>query len=263
MKTPSLLLAVLTFGVVTASAQTPAPAPAPAAPSTSWTLTPAFVSQYMFRGARLGGPSFQPAIEYGANNLVLGLWSNFPVADKVDGQSDPEFDIYGSYKFVVNDSFSVQPGFTVYAYPDAEESNGFYKSTFEPNIAFNFSASGVNITPKFYYDTVLKGPTAEINLGYSIPLKEMGTSLDLAGTYGTFMWKAFAENTSPDIKNWGDYLVVGASMPFQINPTNKITLGVAYHKGSNNYLKQGSAPRSENSAAVGRGVVSIAWAIAF
>src|SRR5688572_8789027 len=89
MKTPSLLLAVLTFGVVTASAQTPAPAPAPAAPSTSWTLTPAFVSQYMFRGARLGGPSFQPAIEYGANNLVLGLWSNFPIADKVDGQSDP------------------------------------------------------------------------------------------------------------------------------------------------------------------------------
>ncbi|HUR58741.1 MAG TPA: TorF family putative porin [Opitutaceae bacterium] len=269
MKTSSLLLAVLTFGAATVGAQTPTPSPqpaptaAPSAPSTTWTLTPFFASQYMFRGARLGGPSFQPAIEYGANNIVLGVWSNFPIAKKVVGQSDPEIDPYGSYKIVVNDSFSVQPGFTLYTYPNAKKGNGYYKSTFEPNIAFNLSASGVTITPKLYYDTVLKGATAELNLGYSIPLKDVGTSLDLAGTYGTFKWKAFAENTSPDIKNWGDYYLVGASMPFQINATNKLTVGLAYTKGSNNFLKQGSAPRSENSAAVGRGVATVAWAISF
>ena len=56
------LLSALTLGSLSLSAQT---APAPAAPSVAVTVTPSFASQYMFRGQRLGGASFQPTVELG------------------------------------------------------------------------------------------------------------------------------------------------------------------------------------------------------
>src|SRR5687768_13486680 len=55
-----------------------APTPAPAAPSVTVTATGSLVSQYMFRGLRLSDGGFQPAVEVGAGNLVLGAWGNFP-----------------------------------------------------------------------------------------------------------------------------------------------------------------------------------------
>ena len=154
------------------AAAAPAPAAAPAS-AVSVVVTPAFVSQYMFRGVRLGGPSFEPAVEVDSGNLALGVWSNFPIKDKVPGQSDPEIDPYGSYKVTINDSLSVAPGFTWYNYPNADTSNGFFKSTFEPNIALNCTAGGVTFTPKLYYDLVLKGPTYELTVTYTTPLKEI------------------------------------------------------------------------------------------
>ena len=252
---------------VSLSAQTPVPAPAPAPAaeaSGSWVLTPAFASQYMFRGARLGGPSFQPAIEYDQGALALGVWSNFPLKDKVDGQSDPEFDIYGSYTMeIVKDTLSVVPGFTWYTYPNAKTANGFYKDTFEPSIAVNYTAGPVKFTPKLYYDVILKGPTAELTAAFTVPLAEAGTELDFTGTIGTFKWTSFAPDTSPDIKNWGDYYLVGVAAPFQVTKTGKFTVGIAYTKGSNNFLKQGTDGKVPNSAAVGRGVLTLSYAITF
>src|ERR1041385_3302680 len=128
MKTKLLLVLVtaLTTGIGSRAQTTPAAAPPPT-PSSSWLIQPSFVSQYMFRGTRLGGPSFQPTIEFDSGNLALGVWSNWPIKDKVAGQSDPEIDPYGSYKLVVNDTFNVQPGFTFYTYVNANKNNGFYK----------------------------------------------------------------------------------------------------------------------------------------
>ena len=73
-----------------------------AASGGSVTASPEFVSQYMFRGERLGGPSFQPTLEFDAGDLALGLWANLPLASKVPGQSDPEIDPYVSYKAFKN-----------------------------------------------------------------------------------------------------------------------------------------------------------------
>ncbi len=266
-KIASLLLSALTIGALSASAQTPA-APAPAAdaaPSSSWTFTPSFASQYMFRGARLGGPSFEPSIEFDSGSLALGVWSNFPIADKVDGQSDPEFDIYGSYSIeVVKDTLSWVPGFTIYTYPNAKKANGFYTATFEPNLAINYSVAGWKFTPKIYYDVVLKGPTLELTAAYTVPLKDLDTELDFTGTAGTFKWTSAAADTSPDVKNWGNYYLIGVSAPFQIvKDTQKLVVGVAYTKGSDNFIKQGSFAKVANSAAVGRGVVTISYAITF
>lgn len=229
----------------------------------SGSITPAVVSQYMFRGVRLGGPSFQPAVEVDSGNFAFGVWMNFPITDKVPGQSDPEIDPYGSYTLKLNDTVSVVPGFTWYTYPNADTNNGFYKSTFEPNIAVNLTAGGVTFTPKFYYDVVLKGPTYELTVAYTVPLKELGTELDLSVTAGTFIIRDVAKGANPSVKNWGDYYQVGVSMPFALTKTSSLTLGLAYAKGSGNYVKQGGMPKDENTAAVGRGVVTVSYSYSF
>ena len=259
-----LSCAALTLGALTASGQTatatPAPAPAPeAAPTSSWVVTAPFVSQYMFRGVRLGGPSFEPSVEFDSGNLALGVWTNFPISDKVVGQSDPEIDPYGSYTFTINDASSLALGFTWYNYPAADESNGFYKSTFEPSVAFNYTVAGIKFTPKIYYDMVLKGPTYELNAAFALPLKDLGTELDFLATVGTFIWDDSIKGATPDIKNYG----VGVTAPIAISANSKILVGIAYTKGGNNYFKQSGSPKSENTAAVGRGVVTLGYTVTF
>ncbi len=247
------LVATLGAGLVPSFAQT----------APTLTLTPSVVSQYMFRGQRLGGPSFQPAVEYGDGPLTLGVWSNFPITDKVAGVSDPEFDFYGSYTYTINDAVTIVPGFTDYFYPHASTGAGFYKNTFEGNIALNYTYQGVKFTPKAYYDIVLKAYTLELSLSYAIPLKDIGSEIDLVGTYGTYKGKDFVKDSNPDTKGYGDYWLVGASMPFQVTKTSKITFGLAYTEGDNSYFKQGSAPKSVNTLAIGRAVASVSYAIGF
>ena len=177
-KTVCLIAALITGVALRADSTAPAPA-AVSAPSSSWIFTPSIASQYMFRGARLGGPSFQPSAEYDQGNLAVGVWANVPLTDKVEGQSDPEFDFYGSYTMeAIKDTLTWAPGVTIYTYPDAKKSNGFYTATFEPNIALNYTVAGWKFTPKLYYDLVLKGPTYEFTAAYVIPLKDAQKRMD-------------------------------------------------------------------------------------
>ena len=255
-------LSALAVGTQGLFAQATAPAPA-AAPAVSVTATASVVSQYMFRGQRLNGAGFQPSVELAAGDLVAGVWTNFPLEDKVPDSSDPEIDIYGSYTFKFSDALSLVPGFTSYHYPKAPESAGFYRWTFEPSIALNYTVQGFKLTPKLYYDTKLDGATYELTAFYAIPLKDIGSELDFTATAGTYKLKDFANETSPSVKAWGDYWLLGVAMPFQIAPNQKLTLGFAYTEGSGAYTKQGTLPRSVNSLAVGRGFATISYAFTF
>lgn len=229
----------------------------------SWTLTNTVVSQYMFRGTRLGGLSYQPSLEYDTGRLGLGVWANVPIKARVVGRSDPEFDFYGFYSMEIAKDISAVPGFTLYTYPRAKKSNGFYKATFEPNLAFNYSFGALRFTPKVYYDVVRKGPTVELSAAFAVPLKDVGTELDFTASAGTFIWKDYVAETNPGIKNWGDYYLVGVAAPFQISKDSNVTIGWAYTRGSNNYLKQGTDAKVLNTAAVGRGVFSVSYILNF
>ena len=244
-----------------ANAQTPVTAAAPA--SSSIMLLPSVVSQYMFRGERLGGPAFQPSLECDCGNLAVGVWASTPLKDKVPNQSDPEIDPYGSYTFNVNDSFSIVPGFTLYTYPRTDVSQGFYRATFEPSVAVNYTVSGVKFTPKIYYDVILKGPTYELTAAFTVPLKDLGSELDFTAVGGTYKWTDAARNASPSLTNYGDYYLGGVSMPFQITKESKLALGVAYTKGTGNYFKTSGSPKLQNSAAVGRGVATLSYTYTF
>lgn len=236
------------------------------ADETSVVVIPSFVSQYMLRGVRLGGPSFEPTVEIDSGDLVVGIWANTPLKDKVPGQSDPEIDPYGSYTFKLSDAVNIAPGFIWYTYPDAKTADGFYKSTFEPSIALNYTLrSGVRITPKAYCDLVLKSATYELTLACAIPLKDAGTELDWTLTGGTFIARDAIKGASPAFRNSGDYFLIGVSAPFVIPGTkgSKLIVGFAYTKGSGNYLRQGNSPRVRNTAAVGRGVVTLSYSQTF
>ncbi|MBL9187217.1 MAG: hypothetical protein JNK23_07055 [Opitutaceae bacterium] len=251
------ILAAVTFGGFgRLLAQAPAPA---SAPSSSWTITPAVVSQYMLRGVRLGGLSAQPVIEYTEGPLTVGLWNNIPLADRVPGQSNPEIDPYASYTMELAKDLTFQPGFILYLYPAARKKDGFYKMTFEPSVALNYTIEGIKLTPKLYYDTVLKQTLIEGSVAYSVPLKEIGTELAFLGQWGTFKGKDILENSSPATKNWGEYWLAGVTLPFQLDKQSKLSIGWAYTKGRDNFLKTGSAPKSVNTSAVGRGVVTVAY----
>jgi len=260
-----LLLVLATALSVAAAGARAQTAAAPAAPAASYSLTATAtgVSQYMFRGQRLGGFSFQPALDYASGNLALGLWSNFPIKDEVPDTSDPEFDFYGSYTFAVNDAVSIVPAFTYYYYPNAPTGLGFYRGTFEPSIALNYTVNGFKLTPKFYYDTVLEGATYELAAAYTIPLKDMGTELALTAVVGTYKLDEFVRDSSPSTKAWGDYWSLDVKMPFALSANSKLILGWTYAEGRKAYVKQGTAPKAPNSLAVGRGFVTVSYAYTF
>jgi len=212
----------------------------------------------MFRGVRLGGSSFEPSIEYDSGNWGVGVWMNFPIANKVPGQSDPEIDPYFFYTCTINDSLSIVPGGTIYTYPNAKNSNGFYSDTVEPSLALNYTVSGFKLTPKVYYDVVLQALTGEITAGYVVPLKDAGTELDFTGQYGGYTMDKAVKNASPEVKLKGDYYLVGVSVPYQLGKT-KITVGYAYTGFSTLKATQGGV--SSSSPTTARSVVSasLSW----
>jgi uncharacterized protein (TIGR02001 family) len=249
--------AAISFGQATAAV--------PAAPAVTVTATATVVSQYMFRGLRLSDGGLQPSVEVASGSLTLGAWGNFPFdGDKVPDSSNPEIDLYGSYTFALEDGITLAPGFTSYHFPSAPTNLGFYRNTFEPNIALSWTMSdGVKLTPKVYYDVVLKGPTYEITAFYAVPLKDIGSELDFTATFGGYKWKDFANDASPDVKAWGTYWLVGVAAPFQITPKSKLSLGFAYTEGKKAYTKAGSFGKTPNSLAIGRGVVSVSYSYTF
>lgn len=257
-----VLSSALTMALVSPSRAQTAPAPA-ATPAYTVTLTGTVVSNYMFRGQRLSGLSAQPAVEYASGDLGVGVWTNFPIKDDVPDTSDPEIDLYGYYNVKVNDQVTVVPGFTYYWYPNATTANGFYRSTFEPNIAVNYTIGGLKLTPKLYYDFMLHGPTWEATAFYAIPLKDVGSELDFTATFGTFKQTDVARDGNPSTKAWGDYWLVGVAMPFQLAPNQKLTVGLAYTEGRNAYFKTGTFPKAGNSLAVGKSVFSVSYAWTF
>ena len=258
------LVGIIAGGLARAQAPAPAAAPAAPAPVVSFTATGLFATDYMFRGQRLSAAAFQPTIEGVAGDLTFGVWSNFPFdGKKVPGSSDPEIDPYASYTISLGKDLSLAPGFTAYFFPSAPTSAGFYRSTFEPNLAFNYTVEGVKFTPKVYYDIVLEGATWEFSAAYAVPMKEIGSELGITATYGTFLLNDAANGSSPAVKSWGDYWLIGLSMPFQVSKESKIVLGLQYTKGSDAYTKQGNSGKSVNSLAVGKTVGTIGYSFSF
>lgn len=228
-------------------------------PEASWTFTPAIASAYLFRGVRLADESLQSAVDFAYGPLSLGVWGSVALDHGESGDADPEIDFYGAYTIPLRDHVEFVPGLQIYTYPDAERSNGFYRATFEPSLAFNVELQGIRFTPKCYYDLTLNGATFEGTVATALPLTALGTELQLWATAGTFRATDVAPGTSVGVKNWGDYWSVTASIPYQVSARGKVALTVTYAEGRNNYFKAGTEPRERNDAAGGHAAVTLSY----
>lgn len=233
-----------------------------AAAERSWTISPAIASRYLFRGVERAGASFQTSFDYTADALSAGVWSNFALDDSGAANTDPEIDLYASYALSGQSAqFQIVPGFCLYTHPDAKRSHGGYPVTLEPNLATVFFVRGIQFTPKACYDLMLKGATFELTAAYALPLTTLGTELDFNASVGTFKYHAARADATPAVKNWGDYWLVGVSLPYQISARGRVLLNVTYSEGRNNYFKPTGSPRSANGNAASGAAVTLSYSV--
>ena len=203
-----------------------------------FTFSSTAVSAYIFRGEKIGGPSFQPALEYAQGPLALGVFASFPMDKKWSDTEYPEIDFYGSYEIsVVPDVFSVTSGFSVYSYPTAKKEEGWYKAYYEPYVKLGYRFHEALFSFTVYYDLTQNGAIYEVGAEYSLPVKPIGTELELSAFMGRFSLSNVEAYASPKVGKSGNYMQAGVSAPYEITEKSKITAGIYYARGCDNNYK--------------------------
>jgi len=223
---------------------------------TTLTVAPSIVTNYMFRGQRLGGLSFEGTAELNAGTWATGVWWNNPIEQAVPGSSDPEIDPYVNYSFAVG-GLNLTTGATLYWYPNVV---GAYGETFELNAGLNFESGGLSATPKIYYDTKLKQVTLELAASYTAPIEAWDTTVTLSGLVGDYLADSFG---AAGTKGWGTYYQVGLNAPYQIADNQTIDFGVNYHSGSDSYIRVEGVGKSKNSLQDSRTTFSVTYSYGF
>lgn len=258
----ALLLAAL--GAATESAADPAATEEPASAAVS--LTPSLVSQYMFRGIHIEGPSFQPSVEVVAGNLVAGVWANFPVASAPAGDQTDEIDPYASYKIAVSGNASLLPGIQIYGYPHSDTGAGSYRATVEPYLGLTYVVGPLTFSPKIYYDVILDSETYELNAGYKVPLPAVHTELDFAATLGTDVTH-HPTNTAasglPQAETRNSYWMAALTVPISFVRVGNLSLGYAYMMGFSGSVRESGMARMTDPASMGRPVLSVIYEYGF
>lgn len=179
-------------------------------------VTAAWTSQYLFRGQRYAGPSFQPDVEMDGPDWTAGVDASVPTGDSADAFSRKEIDVYGSLTWSISPAFSVQPGATWFTFPGGvnqayagSSESPLTRQALEPNLAVNVTAGPVKFTPKAYLDVAWHTATVEINAAAALPLRDIGTELDFGGTLGTY--RPYAGGVGS-----GDYWLLQACLPYQL-----------------------------------------------
>jgi uncharacterized protein (TIGR02001 family) len=175
--------------------------------STDFTIA----SDYIFRGLKYGDLSLQPSVEFTQYDFYAGIWAQQPLEKrKSKGYSD-EVDLYFGYSPKLTDTLSLDLGVTHYRYPNSSD----YST--EAFVGANYTISKFTPGIYAYYDFDLKVFTVQGNLGFSIPLDQLGTSLDLSASIGS---------ASPDVGDSYVYYSVGASVPYKLNENATVKVGV-------------------------------------
>lgn len=176
-----------------------------------------YVSKYVFRGIQVARDSIQPSVEIAAGDVYAGVWNNTPLRNEHDDNISKELDFYLGYTPKLTENLKADIGLTYYWYPSVSKS--YSDHSFEVFAGVNWTLG--NFTPSLYVyrDLNLDTTTGQAALGYSIPLKSWGTSLDLNATVGI---------VSPDHGSAYDYYSVGATVPVKLSDAVKLSFGLNY-----------------------------------
>lgn len=216
MKKTFVLLSALIGGACAIAAED-------SASSYSVTVDFPFVSKYVFRGVEFNKEALQPSVEATFGNAYAGLWTNIPLKDSE--KTSRELDLYAGYNVVINESTKLDFGATYYHYPEID---GGDDHSFEGYIGANFTFGAFTPSIYVYRDFDLETWTAQGSVGYSVPVPDMGTSLDFTFALGKI---------TPDDGESLAYYSIGVNVPFKVTEKLKINAGVSYTQNDSNVLK--------------------------
>jgi len=202
IKKTALALAAISAGV-SAQAQEAAKS------DLSVTVDVTYVSDYVFRGVKLGDASIQPSVEAAYGDFYAGAWHTSELSHS-DGAT--ETDLYAGYGYQLNDKVKLDGGVTAYTYNGG--SNG---DTVEGYVGVSVD---VLLSPSVYgyYDFDLDVATVEASVGYSIPVDAINASVDLSAKLG---------NVSAPGEDY-TYGVAGVAIPYKLSETATLTVGADY-----------------------------------
>ena len=218
MKKIAIILAAL---AVSYSAQAADATVAASKPSYNVTTDFSYNSEYVFRGQKQSNSSFQASAEVTYTQFYGGVWTNQPIRNEAN-----EVDFYLGYGFPLQNDWKIDTGLTSYNYARGKTLGGKTGiSTYESYLGLT-GGNCMGFTPSVYgyYDYKLDNYTAQASIGYSVPVKQLGTSLDFAVTYG------FTPNTGKYNKNVanGSYYGAGVTVPYKLAPNATLTGGLQY-----------------------------------
>jgi hypothetical protein len=107
--------------------------------------------------------------------------------------------------------------------------------------------AGVTTSLYGYYDFRLRQTTLQASVGYSLAIKDFGTSLD----FSAFVGNASAGNYFPDSK-WGygkvkesyNYYGIGVNVPYKLAENAQVHVGASWSANDKFFTNSGSAPAS-------------------
>jgi uncharacterized protein (TIGR02001 family) len=212
-KTITLCAALLIAGsALTAQDATPTAEPAYAV-----TVDFPYVTKYVFRGLQLARSSLQPSVEVAAGDFYSGVWNNTPLRNEHDGNASKELDLYVGYTPKLAENLKADLGATYYWYPRVH--SPVDHDSFEVFGGLNWTLGNFTPAVYLYRDIDLDVWTVQGSIGYSIPLKSWGTSLDCNATVGA---------VSPDHGESYNYYSAGVNLPVKLSDVVKLNFGLTY-----------------------------------
>jgi uncharacterized protein (TIGR02001 family) len=169
-----------------------------------------FATEYIFRGIQLADNALHPSIEMKSDAFYAGFWGAIPIDNKNSKGWTDEYDFYVGYSPELSDKVTLDVGVTHYYYPLGD-------ATTEAFIGISTEANGFTPSVYAYYDFDLEALTLQGSIGYSVPLKELGVSLDLSATIG---------QVDPDQGDSYVYYGVDAVVPYKINENTTLSFGL-------------------------------------
>jgi uncharacterized protein (TIGR02001 family) len=238
---PNLTNMIKKTALVLAAIAATASTQAQEATALSVTADITYVSDYVFRGAKLAGASIQPSFEAAYGDFYAGVWHSNAISDGSADFIGSETDLYAGYGFAVTDIIKLDVGATRYIYSARESLN--QDDTTEAYIGASFDVL-LNPSVYYYYDFDLETYTVEGSIGHSIPVDAINASLDLSAKVGVVA--APGEDRT--------YYSVGAAIPYKLSETATLTVGVDYILNDSNDLIDG-----DEDGIVGKAGISIGF----
>jgi len=188
-----------------------------------------YTSEYVFRGIEQQDKAFQPSVEVTAGDAYLGLWTSQAITHQdASFAKGNEIDVYGGYKYKVNNALTLEGVGTYYYYPSSRSRLGETGHSWELGVGATYNISGFTPAVNYYYDFVLKSQTTQVSVGYSFPLTDIGTSLDFNVFGGHVDSRDLNGNRPGKSRESYDYYGADVSVPYKLSETATATAGLHY-----------------------------------